>query len=292
VAALHARARNDGTQPGLDAFNAVLTALGWSENIPGGAGRAREQWESWQALSALAKEIDDALGQPDFAALLAEFDSRASAQEIPSADGVNLSTIHASKGQEWACVAVIGLSEGLVPFSLAQSPEELAEENRLFYVGITRAKDWLRLSYSNAGPGGKRQPSRFLQGIGLARSHETNEQHKPKRVKKTAKCRVCGQMLSSGPELKLGHHLDCLVSYDEALLEALKAWRLQESKQAQVPAYVVFTDATLIAIAETKPADEAQLLAVAGVGAHKLERYGAKVLELIEQSRGQDEKKP
>ena len=65
------------------------------------------------------------------------------------------------------------------------------------------------------------------------------------------------------------------------LLDRLKDWRRSTAKQQQVPAYVVFTDATLTAIAEHRPADTSALVAIPGIGANKLDRYGEAVLALI-----------
>jgi len=67
----------------------------------------------------------------------------------------------------------------------------------------------------------------------------------------------------------------------KALFDALKAWRLGQAKEQDVPAYVIFPDATLKAIAVHKPQSEAELLEISGVGAKKMERYGAGVLEVI-----------
>ena len=68
---------------------------------------------------------------------------------------------------------------------------------------------------------------------------------------------------------------------DRATFERLRAWRLAVAQRDRVPAYVVFTDATLVAIAESEPADQAALGRISGVGARKLERYGAAVLALV-----------
>jgi DNA helicase-2/ATP-dependent DNA helicase PcrA len=73
----------------------------------------------------------------------------------------------------------------------------------------------------------------------------------------------------------------CPSDLDEELLAQLKEWRLVTSKAMKVPAYVVFTDNTLIAIAETLPADEAALVAIPGIGARKLEQFGPDVLALV-----------
>jgi DNA helicase-2/ATP-dependent DNA helicase PcrA len=85
----------------------------------------------------------------------------------------------------------------------------------------------------------------------------------------------------TGAERKVGRCSDCPPTYDETTFEALRAWRLETAAEAKVPAYVVFTDATLTAIAETRPAHLAELAGIAGVGATKLERYGPAVLALL-----------
>lgn len=73
----------------------------------------------------------------------------------------------------------------------------------------------------------------------------------------------------------------CSVDVDDELLAQLKDWRLRTAKELSVPAYVVFTDNTLIAIAESLPTDDAALVAIPGIGARKLEQFGPDVLELV-----------
>lgn len=96
-----------------------------------------------------------------------------------------------------------------------------------------------------------------------------------------AHCRRCGTLLETGAERKTGRCLDCPPTYDEELFESLKAWRLSTSQAASLPAFVVFTDATLVAIAEAMPKTPADLLRIPGVGRSKLEKYGPDVLEVI-----------
>jgi len=79
----------------------------------------------------------------------------------------------------------------------------------------------------------------------------------------------------------VGRCQDCPPTYDEATFEALTTWRLAVAGEAKVPAYVVFTDATLTAIAETRPASPAELARISGVGVRKLERYGDDVLAIL-----------
>jgi DNA helicase-2/ATP-dependent DNA helicase PcrA len=219
-----------------------------------------------------------------------ELQERASAQHAPSVQGVTLASLHAAKGLEWDAVFLVGLSEGLVPISFADTPVTVDEERRLLYVGITRARRFLHLSWSlSRTPGGRpnRRPSRFLDGLrpGTVRTTAGIEggagSRRRREYRGPAVCRVCGSVLESGAERKVGRCTDCPPSYDEATFESLRAWRLEQSKAADVPAFVVFTDATLTAIAEAKPASLAELATVAGVGKAKLERYGEAVLELL-----------
>jgi len=78
----------------------------------------------------------------------------------------------------------------------------------------------------------------------------------------------------------------CPSTAQEALVEELKAWRLQRARERNVPAYVVFTDATLDALAEAMPSDADGLLAITGIGPDKAGRYGEQILDLLEQHRG------
>jgi DNA helicase-2/ATP-dependent DNA helicase PcrA len=101
------------------------------------------------------------------------------------------------------------------------------------------------------------------------------------KKKGIAHCRVCQKPLSSTKERKVGRCEDCPASYDEELFERLREWRVDRAAQEKVPAYVVFTDLTLQAIAEAKPADESALLRINGIGQSKLTKYGDEVLALV-----------
>ncbi|MBA3021444.1 ATP-dependent DNA helicase UvrD2 [Propionicimonas sp.] len=285
IGELATRAQKDGSIAAVDACRSVLAKLGWSETAPTGQGRVRERWESLSAVLALAEDLAQSRPGADLAALAAELEQRATAEHPLNADGVTLSTLHAAKGLEWSGVVLVGAQEGTLPFSLASGPAQVAEEARLFYVGITRAKQALLISWSRArrSGAGNRQPSRFLDGI-AARPAGEPARRGPRAKARTAltdTCRVCGRPLSTGAERKLARHADCPASYDEAVYDQLVAWRLAEAKQRSLPAYCVFTDATLMAIAERNPADDEGLLAVPGVGRAKLEQYGQTVLGIL-----------
>jgi ATP-dependent DNA helicase RecQ len=72
-------------------------------------------------------------------------------------------------------------------------------------------------------------------------------------------------------------------------LAALKAWRAEVAKEHNLPAYVIFHDATLIAIAKLAPQSQAELSGVSGMGVKKLEAYGSEVLRIVDSLRAQDE---
>ena len=143
----------------------MLAGLGLTEAAPAGGGAVRERWESLAALLGLAGDLSQA--QPgatlaDFATELAE---RAAAEHPPAAPGVTLSSLHAAKGLEWDVVFLPGLAEGVLPIVYAQTDEAIEEERRLLYVGVTRARQRVELSWAAArAPGGRqaRKPSRFL----------------------------------------------------------------------------------------------------------------------------------
>jgi DNA helicase-2/ATP-dependent DNA helicase PcrA len=228
---------------------------------------------------------------------VAELDARATAQHVPTVDGVTLASLHAAKGLEWDAVFVVGLVDGMLPISYAETPEQVEEERRLLYVGVTRAREHLHLSWSLArSPGGRggRRPSRFLDARSGGGSGPTGVTPPPlgavaRRGRGGAagavlRCRVCGRPLVDAVPRKLGRCERCPEAADDArferLYERLRGWRLEQARQQSLPAYCIFTDATLVAIAESAPATEGELAAIPGVGRTKLARYAADVLAM------------
>lgn len=286
IGTLEQESGRDSSRPAVGACRAVLERLGWTPAAPAGQGRLRERWESLAALLALAEDLASTRHGADLAALVVELQQRAAAEHAPVGDGVTLSTLHAAKGLEWEAVAVVGVQEGTLPLSLAATPQQLAEEGRLFYVGVTRARRHLLLTWSRSRRGGgSRYPSRFLDGISTEPAAAVARPPRPRPgTAQTAICRVCDRALGSGAERKLGRHLDCQPAYDEELLDRLKQWRLELARQRSLPAFVVFTDATLMAIAEHLPSSTEGLLGIPGVGRAKCELYGPAVLEILAQT--------
>lgn len=147
---------------------AVLSDTGWTDRPPAGSGAARDRWESLAALVRLAEDFARARPAATLADLVAELDERAAAQHAPTVGGVTLASLHAAKGLEWDAVFLVGLTEGMLPLHHARTDEQVEEERRLLYVGITRARRHLALSWSLArSPGGRavRSASRFLDGL-------------------------------------------------------------------------------------------------------------------------------
>jgi DNA helicase-2/ATP-dependent DNA helicase PcrA len=265
----------------VEAVRATLSTMGWTHEPPAARGQVRDRWESWQALVDQATEFATSTPGSGLGGFVDDLDRRASEQHAPVADGVTLTTLHAAKGLEWDAVFVAGVQDGTLPISMADGPAEIEEERRLLYVGMTRARRHLSVSWAQArNPGGRasRQPSRFLTDLLPA-----SERQRPASTgrRKAVHCRECGKPVSTPAEKKLGRCSDCPASYDEALFERLRDWRRSRATDDEVPAYVVFTDATLQLIAEHKPGDEQALLRISGVGRSKLDKYGDEVLALI-----------
>ncbi|WP_157063482.1 ATP-dependent DNA helicase UvrD2 [Luteipulveratus mongoliensis] len=279
---------DDGSVPLGNLVRDVITGAGWSPQAPSG-GAVRERWESLNALALLADGFGAASEAVRLPELVAELDRRATEQHAPTVEGVTLASLHSAKGLEWDHVFLVGCSDGLLPISMADGAEAVEEERRLLYVGLTRARKGLMLSYAAArNPGGRasRRPSRFLDGAAsvlgeAARSQPKKRPAKERKVAQATRCRTCGKDLSSAAERKVGRCEDCPPTYDEAQFEALRTWRLAVATASKVPAYVVFTDATLTAIAERRPTKAGELSTISGVGVRKLQRYGEFVLEIL-----------
>ena len=253
-----------GSEPGalVPTVRDVLASTGWVEHRPPAGGAARDRWQSLAALVDLAVDLvadDPNLDLPGFVGHLA---ARADAQHAPTVQGVTLASMHAAKGLEWDAVFVVGLVDGVVPIAQSLSrPEAVEEERRLLYVAVTRARERLTLSWSLArNPGAKRaRPrSRFLTGLAPDSGPTAPAARRPTKRPKVVLEGEAGE-----------------------LFERLRAWRSQAAQSASVPAYVVFTDATLQAIAETRPANLRELSGLPGIGSRKLELYGEDVLATV-----------
>ena len=241
----------------------VLLAVGWAPEPPAARGAARERWDAMQALVALADDLAAAAEREGRQAMLpdlvAELDERASTQHAPTVEGVTLASLHASKGLEWDAVFLAGMSEGLMPISLAETDAAIAEERRLLYVGITRAREHLELSYARSrNPGGRasRRRTRFLDGLWAG-----DDRPAP---------RIARHPSPVPPE-----------DVDRDLLARLMEWRASVATETAKPAYTVLNEAALQGIAARRPSSIAELARVNGIGPAKIDRFGATLLSIV-----------
>jgi DNA helicase-2/ATP-dependent DNA helicase PcrA len=265
-----------------DAVASVLAVRGWTAEPPASSGAVRERWESLAALHRLALDLSD-MTLTEF---VAELDERATAQHAPAAAGVTLASLHAAKGLEWDAVFLVGLVDGTLPLVHADTTEQVEEERRLLYVGVTRAREHLSLSWALArAPGGRqtRRPSRFLDGLVRGVVSKAPPPRAPRAARGSAPvtCRICAAVLNAAVDKKLGRCAGCPSDRDEALFEQLREWRADRARGLGQPAYCVFTDATLAAIAEQLPTDVAGLVSIPGIGQSKLDKFGDEVLALV-----------
>ncbi|GHS84935.1 DNA helicase [Actinomycetota bacterium] len=253
----------DPETPMPETVRDALRSGGWSDEPPAARGAVREKWDSLQALVQLADDLAAHAEQDGrratVADLVADLEERAAAQHAPTVEGVTLASLHAAKGLEWDAVFLAGMSEGLIPWSLAETVADVAEERRLLYVGITRAREHLELSYGRArNPGGRasRRRTRFLDGLW--------PESAPRSTFGSARTvrRLTGEV-------------------DLELMGRLQAWRDEVADRTRKPNFTILVDETLAVIAELRPGSIRELAQVNGIGPAKLERYGTQILALV-----------
>ena len=148
-------------------FDQVIKDIGYKAYIDDGTDIGEGRWENVLELRQLAYEFENR-GMTEFLERIALVSDQDTVPDAPNAP--TLLTLHAAKGLEFSTVYIVGLDEGLLPHNRSfEDPEEMAEERRLFYVGITRAKNNLILvragQRSNFGRYEYTTPSRFLDDI-------------------------------------------------------------------------------------------------------------------------------
>lgn len=278
---------------------------GFTPGSPPAGEVARERHEHLTALVDLARRVaatDPAAGgEHGFATVVRDLTDRAAAgQETADPDGaVTLLTLHRAKGLEFDAVFLVACEDGLLPISHALGDDAAIEdERRLLYVGVTRARRHLWLSWAERRGTRQRRRSRLLAGLeGTGGTGGTSGNRKGsggRRRRSGAsgggqpRACACEAPLVSSEDRATGRCATCRVDDPdtERAVEALRAWRARRAADDGVPAYVVFHDRTLADIAERCPDSLEALGAIRGVGPAKLERYGREVLDLIAELRG------
>jgi DNA helicase-2/ATP-dependent DNA helicase PcrA len=276
ISLLRVAVKHDSDQSVTDRVAAALEPMGYSPTPPVGQAQ-REEWESLAALVGLAR------GHQTLAELINDLDERMDSDDAPVADAVTLASLHSAKGLEWDVVFLPGLFEGGLPLRYQGQLVDVAEERRLFYVGVTRARDVLELSY--AASGGRREgrePSRFLPAEGRRQASR-----RPRPVSSAPGCRVCGKRLRPGVERALGTCSTCPSDVSMAMVDRLRTWRTrvvaQRSAESgkQIPAFLVATDAVLIGIAQARPVDARALARVKGIHKRLVSEHADELLAIV-----------
>jgi DNA helicase-2/ATP-dependent DNA helicase PcrA len=261
---LHRLRQERGSVPIAEAVERITDSVGYRE---GGEPDGSEEEVTRQAdlgrLRSLAREFQDAGGSDGVDGFVADLTRRFSTES--TGRGVNLMTYHRAKGLEFDAVFLPRLLEGELPFRSGRSQAPVDEERRLLYVGVTRARRYLYVTWPLGGKG---------------RSSFVDELVDPADRAAMASLAASRPVAASRP----AGHTEATV--DDALLTALKRWRRERAREDAVPAYVVFHDATLAAIADRRPRTRMELRGLPGIGPAKLERYGDEVLAVVASGAG------
>lgn len=232
----------------------IKQGLRWTPDSPIPLGtKARETWQNVATIRAQGRQlISSGSSVPQ---VIEALQQRMTRQAHTPDEAVTLMTLHKSKGSEFRVVVIPACEQGFLPVTQAKTNEEKAEEQRLFYVGCTRAKQLLLISWAElrtnpvSGKVQKRKPSPFIPGIGGPLDKLKKE--RPKDL----------------PEAEV--------------VRRLREWRLSRATEDEVPAFVIMANTTLLAIADTMPTNLAELKAVKGMGPKKVTLYGEEILACL-----------
>jgi DNA helicase II / ATP-dependent DNA helicase PcrA len=289
------RARSEPDSPGLDLLRHILSDSGFDPAAPPpGSGAARSRWEAVAALLDLLGQAEEI----DAATLLAEINRRATEAHTPTQGGVTLATLHKSKGLEFDAVFCVALLEGSLPSAYAKTAEQLEEERRLFYVGLTRARTHLFVTWAKERPGPngqtwKGRPSQFLDDIQpppppksewvatrRAKSKKSNTASGPS----SSTCAQCGTDLKGMPARRLGRcSLECLTGDEARLAEMLAAWRTEVAPTMNIEPTTLASDRALFAIISSPPSTHFELQSVAGLYQDGMASFGPDLVARVRQ---------
>ncbi len=272
-----------------------------------------------QALDAGRRRADRSAQSDDLVALrraavlhreLADFEPwlRGVLDRPGDAAGVELSTVHRVKGMEWDRIIVFAADRGLFPHDLAEDREE---ERRVFHVAITRGRKQVVVLADKARPSpfvaeltgaadrkkASPAPARTVAQGGVAASVGDRvriaggysgvvAEFEEQGAVVTLDSGTSAMLVEWGERITTSAGSGPLVrpteesAADADLVDRLKAWRRETAVANSVPAYVVMSDKTLLAIAAGRPRNERELILIPGIGPAKLEAYGDEVLAI------------
>lgn len=240
----------------VDAVRHALHQVGLTESEPKGAN-ARSRWQQLLRLVEIVEAIAAEGPQLDFAGVVAKLEERSKMRHAPVGAGITLSSMHAAKGLEWDAVFLTGLHEGSMPLGRAsKSTDDVEEERRLFYVGITRAREHLHLSWSlsrGEGRGAKRRRSRFLEALVPVSKSAMDFEPLPERTEP-----------------------------DPDVLAALTAWRTRFAESEGIMESNVMSKSMVRAIATAVPTSIEELAKVRGFGAERADVIGRAIIEVVD----------
>jgi DNA helicase-2/ATP-dependent DNA helicase PcrA len=233
-----------------EAVAAITAELGYDPEASPDSDEEVTRQSDLGRMCSLAEEFERSRPDGEPTAFVEELTNRFSTEE--SGRGVSLLTYHRAKGLEFDAVFLPRLVDGELPFRSGRAQADPEEERRLLYVGITRARRYLFLTWTVDR---RTRPSPFLDEMRLSSP-------RPQGARSSRDA-------SKGP------------ASGDPLFQRLKEWRRKRAQADGVPAYVVFHDRTLAEIAERKCKDWADLAGIPGVGPAKLERYADEILEIV-----------
>lgn len=257
------------------------------EAIDDDAALVAERRENLEALIRLGREFAALEPESNASAFRGWLTATTRDDSGANDDAVELTTFHRAKGLEWPEVWIAGVERGFVPHASSTSPEALAEERRLLYVAITRAEQRLTFSWARSRTFGSRSATRVASPMladiddTIAALNQAGNGADWRKIRDQIRARRAQERATqprrtaptTGP--KLGDNAD------PASLAALKEWRRNAARATAVPAYIIFHDTTLAAIAEARPQTLDELLCVPGLGPVKVERYGTALLAAL-----------
>ncbi|MDH3294424.1 MAG: ATP-dependent DNA helicase UvrD2 [Acidimicrobiia bacterium] len=245
------------------------------------APSAVERHSNLAALSRLIHEfliMDPAPSGPGF---LAWLNTLAGGDVDRGDDAVDLVTFHGAKGLEWPVVHVAGLEDGFVPIVYAETVDQLAEEQRLLYVALTRAEEHLNLSWAQQRMFGTktvgRQPSPIVEVLAAEIEQLGGTALAPDWRAHIARSRQAIDS-SISPDAAVDPAERVKKTYDE-----LVRWRARKARAGQVPPHVIVSDQILRLVAEHRPSTIGQLATVTDLRPAKLTRFGQDLLDTVHQ---------